>query len=159
MEGVSTLSSIYQETLERPFTSGLRHRDHEAVWSSATVPSFLNGPEEEDMMSDTDSDEEVEVEDDVAWPTVADSERAFREEVNDDEVNEEGNDGSDVSLQKKTATKRRDNKRVVILARDRTQMLLGKRRAYARFPRSTAISSYLKEVDAAVRYPKHKLGF
>ena len=157
MEGVSTLSSIYQETLERPFTSGLRHRDHEAVWSSATVPSFLNGPEEEDMMSDTDSDEEVEVEDDVAWPTVADSERAFREEVNDDD--EEGNDGSDVSLQKKTATRRRDNKRIVILARDRTQMLLGKRRAYARFPRSTAISSYLKEVDAAVRYPKHKLGF
>ena len=110
------------------------------------------------MMSDTDSDEEVEVEDDVAWPTVADSERAFREDVNDGD--EEGNDGSDVSLQKKaTATKRRDNKRIVILARDRTQMLLGKRRAHARFPRSTAISSYLKEVDEAVRYPKHKLGF
>jgi len=158
MEGVATLSSIYQETLERPFKSGLRHRDHEAVWSGAMVPPFLAGPDEDDMMSDTDSDEEEEVEDDVVWPTVKDSERAFREGTVADGT-EEKNEQDNASQGSLAASQRSDRKRVVILARDRTQMLLGKRRAYARFPRSTAITTYLKEVDAAVRFPKNKLDF
>ena len=161
MEGVSTLSSIYQETLERPFTSSERHRDHEAVWSGATVPDFLDGPEEDDMMSDTDSDEEEEVDTEVSWPTVADSVNAFRSEEDAAAAAAAAVKTGDGESDSGGERRRRGGgrRRIVILARDRTQMLLGKRRALARFPRSTAVTKYLRDVDEAVVFPKHKLGF
>ena len=117
------------------------------MWSQASVPSFLTGPQEDDIMSDTDSDEEEEEADptDASWPTVEDSERAFR-----------GVEGEGVVPGKRIEG---GNRRVVMLARDRTQMLLGKRRAHARFPRATSITNYLSQVDDAIVFPKHKLGF
>ena len=153
-ESVKTLSSIYQETLERPFKSGARHRDHEAVWSQTNVPDFLTGPEEEDIMSDTDSDEEeeeMEGEDEttIKWPTVEESETALRATTEDSAG---GGSGRVQGVQ-------RGNRRVVLMARDRTQMLLGKRRATERFPRASAITDYLTQVDDAIVFPKYKLGF
>ena len=157
-ESVKTLSSIYQETLERPFKSGARHRDHEAVWSQANVPDFLTGPEEEDIMSDTDSDEEeeeMEGEDEttIKWPTVEESETALRATTEEEAAAGGGGSGG---LQRGN---RRGNRRVVLMARDRTQMLLGKRRATDRFPRASAITDYLTQVDSAIVFPKYKLGF
>jgi hypothetical protein len=157
-ESVNTLSSIYQETLERPFKSSVHHLDHEAVWSQATVPSFLNGPDEEDIMSDTDSDEEedVDVDVEIKWPTVEDSKIAFRGGNGEGPT---GDNGPVSTADGSSKTGLRGNRRVVMLARDRTQMLLGKRRALSRLSREEAITNYLSEVDEAIIFPKYKMGF
>ena len=121
------------------------------------MPDFLTGPEEEDIMSDTDSDEEeeeMEGEDEttIKWPTVEESETALRAATEEAAAAGGGSGG----LQRGN---RRGNRRVVLMARDRTQMLLGKRRATERFPRASAITDYLTQVDSAIVFPKYKLGF
>ena len=164
LEGLPTLGNMFQETLQRPFEAWSQHRDHKPMWSMASVPKWLQGPEEEDAMSDTDSDEEVDPEADQAmlegWPTIEESKMAFLPSDTEDNKDKISSDGENV---KDGLDDSGDKDKIVsadiMLPRDITMALLSQRRAMARKPRWDDIPDFVQKVDEAIQYPKSKLTF
>ena len=168
LEGMPTLSNMFQGTLQRPFEAWSLHRDHEPMWSTAAVPQWLNGPNEDDAMSDTDSDEELDPDADMValegWPTIEQSKTVFL----NDPAEEGGGSGGDADGQGAggavgVESARRNNNGIVsadiMLPRDITMALLSQRRAQERKPRWDAIPEFVRTVDSAVAFPKSKLSF
>ena len=132
------------------------------MWSEAMHPPWLQGPDEEDAMSDTDSDEELDPEADRAalegWPTIEESKTAFLETTSDKAV-------GDSKMQEENAasvdghTSDEIISADIMLPRDITMALLSQRRALARKLRWDAIPEFVKTVDSAIQLPKSKLTF
>merc|ERR1712224_666086 len=100
LESAAPISSKYEESLQRPFAASSAHNDHDAIWSRRHLARLLVGPVEEDLMSDTDSDEEDDDIPDTSlepsmWPTIESSATFFTQDANKSDAVETENDNEE----------------------------------------------------------------
>jgi hypothetical protein len=169
IEGVAMVSSVYRPVSQHRFSTLSSHDDHRTLWDVKERP--ILGTNEEDLMSDTDSDEEPVEDEEPLMPTVELCKSFF-----DSDETEEGSaemDGGDAT--EGDAEKAADEEAAPALnagadeeepkpkdlfyplSREAKWVQLLEERKLERDGRCKKFREELNKVDGSVSYPRHKL--
>lgn len=148
LEGVLTISRSYRPHRERHFSCGIDHSEYEDLWDPNDVPPLLVNRQDEDMMSDTDSDDEDEnfEDEEPLWPSVDSITNVFLQPHND----AEGSPSDDNKEPPQLGPR---------LDFDKAFIALAESRELERQQRSQQLPEALDAVEKSIEYPKNKLSW
>jgi hypothetical protein len=158
IEGVAMVSTVYRPCRQHRYSALSHHDDHRKLWDDVDKP--IEKHQMEDLMSETDSDEEPVEDEEPLWPTVDLCRTLFEHDPPSGETEEANTEEANVNVFSHDVAEDTDSKDLLKpIVREARWVKLYEERKKDREERSEKFQVALSNIDNAIQYPRFKFSW